>query len=64
MPLFRKKPVTIEAVQLTASTFDAPHPNPEHIAGVIYDPSQTLRDHQNARGRHARQLSATGSSAA
>ena len=35
---FRKKPVVIDAVQITDGTFDAPHPNPEHIAGVIYDP--------------------------
>lgn len=38
MMKFRKKPVVIEAVQITDSTFDAPHPNPEHIEGVIYDP--------------------------
>lgn len=35
---YRKKPVVIEAVQITNATFDAPHPNPEHLAGVIYDP--------------------------
>lgn len=35
---FRKKPVVIEAVQVTNKTFDDPHPNPEHIPGVIYDP--------------------------
>lgn len=35
---FRKKPVIIEAVQVTDSTFDAEHPNPEHIVGVTYDP--------------------------
>ena len=28
----------IEAVQITDATFDAPHPNPEHIAGCIYNP--------------------------
>lgn len=38
MPKFRKKPVVIEAVQITNATFDAPHPNPEHICGVLYDP--------------------------
>lgn len=38
MPKFRKKPVVIEAVQITDSTFDLPHPNPEHIRGVTYDP--------------------------
>ena len=38
MDKFRKKPVVIEAVQITDQTFDAPHPNPEHLEGVIYDP--------------------------
>lgn len=35
---FRKKPVVIEAVQVTVETFTAIHPNPEHIQGVVYDP--------------------------
>lgn len=30
--MFRK------AVQITNNTFDAPHPNPEHIIGLTYDP--------------------------
>lgn len=38
MTKFRKKPVVIDAVQVTMSTFDSSHPNPEHIPGVIYDP--------------------------
>lgn len=38
MAKYRNKPVTIEAVQVTDSTFDAPHPNSDHIRGVIYDP--------------------------
>ena len=38
MSKYRKKPVVIEAVQITDTTFDAPHPNPEHLSGVIYDP--------------------------
>lgn len=38
MAKYRKKPVVIEAVQLTDATFDAPHPNPEHLRGVVYDP--------------------------
>ncbi len=38
MKKFRKKPVVIEAVQITPSTFDDPHPNPEHVCGVRYDP--------------------------
>jgi len=35
---FRKKPVVVDAVQITDATFDAPHPNPEHLPSVIYDP--------------------------
>ncbi len=38
MEKFRKKPIVVEAVQITDRTFDEPHPNPEHIPGVIYDP--------------------------
>lgn len=38
MAKFRKKPVVIEAVQLTAEAFVGPHPNPAHLPGVIYDP--------------------------
>jgi len=37
---YRKKPVVIEAVQITDSTFDAPHPNHEHLGGVIYSPKE------------------------
>ena len=28
----------ITAVQITDSNFDNPHPNPEHVIGVAYDP--------------------------
>lgn len=38
MARFRKKPVVIDAVQITDLTFDAPHPNDEHVRGVLYDP--------------------------
>ena len=38
MPKFRKKPVVIEAIQVTDATFDFPHPNPGHIRGLIYNP--------------------------
>lgn len=37
MNQFRKKPVVIEAVQITDKTFDDPHPNDSHISGVMYD---------------------------
>lgn len=35
---FRKKPIVIDAVQVTDLTFDSPHPNDEHIIGLMYDP--------------------------
>jgi hypothetical protein len=38
MKRFRKLPVEVEAVEITDATFDAPHPNPEHIESVTYDP--------------------------
>ena len=38
MKSYRKKPVVIQAVQITSQMFDGPHPNPEHIPGVLYDP--------------------------
>ena len=38
MPKFRKKPVVIEAFQLTDSWFDLPHPNPQHIIGFLTNP--------------------------
>lgn len=38
MAKFRKKPVVIEAVQITDKIFECPHPNPDHVPGVIYDP--------------------------
>lgn len=50
MPKFRKKPVVIEAVQLTEETFSAPHPNPEHIVGVIYDPQTKTAQIQTLEG--------------
>ncbi len=38
MNKYRKKPVIIEAVQITDATFDANHPVPSHIKDVLYDP--------------------------
>jgi hypothetical protein len=35
---FRKRPVVIEAVQVTDEWFDAPHPNPLHLPGMVYNP--------------------------
>ena len=39
---FRKKPVVVEAVQVTDEWFDAPHPNPLHPIGLIIDPRQRV----------------------
>lgn len=38
MKNYQRRPLTVEAVQVTNNTFDAPHPNPEHILGALYDP--------------------------
>jgi hypothetical protein len=35
---FRKKPVVIEAVQITAEWFDGEHPNDLHPLGLVIDP--------------------------
>ena len=40
MPKFRKKPVVIEAVQVTAAWFDNDHPNDLHPSGLRMDPIQ------------------------
>lgn len=37
MENYRKKPVTIQAVQVTDAWFEGPHPN--HIPGIIIDPT-------------------------
>jgi hypothetical protein len=55
---YRKKPVVIEAVQITDATFDDPHPNDTHIHGVTYDPARrcvlvpTLEDGPNGEAKH------------
>lgn len=38
MSRFQKKPVIIEAIQLTDAVLDAPHPSDLHFPGVVYDP--------------------------
>ena len=48
---FRKKPVVTEAVQITDSTFDAPHPNLEHIVGVVYDSTKRCAFIDTLEGR-------------
>ncbi len=47
---YRKKPVVIEAVQITNDTFDKEHPNPEHIIGVIYDPIKRCAEIKTLEG--------------
>ncbi len=39
MKQYRKRPIIIEAQQLTSNAFEGDHPNPEHIKGVLYSPS-------------------------
>lgn len=38
MGFYRKKPVVIEAVQVTEEWFSCGHPNPMHLASIIVDP--------------------------
>ena len=38
MPKFRKKPIVIDAVQITDEWFDGEHPNPLHPVGVVIHP--------------------------
>ena len=51
MAQYRKKPVVIEAVQVTDSTFDNDHPNDEHIVGVRYDPRERCAYIDTLEGR-------------
>jgi hypothetical protein len=39
---FRSGLDMVEAVQVTDSAFDAPHPNKEHVVGVTYDPLRRM----------------------
>lgn len=38
MRTYKRRPMYVEAIQITPDTFDKPHPNSEHIPGVIYNP--------------------------
>lgn len=38
MMKFKTKPVFVDVVRIADSTFDADHPNDEHVPGVTYDP--------------------------
>jgi len=48
---FRKKPVVVEAVQLTSVVLDASHPSELHLPGVVYDPKGRCAFF-NAKGHH------------
>ena len=37
---FRKKPVVIDAVQITEEMFNGTHPDDSHLVGVEYDPKE------------------------
>ena len=47
----RTKPVVVDATQITNDTFDAPHPNPDHIVRVVYDPMQRCAFIDTREGR-------------
>lgn len=53
---FRKKPVVVEAVQITDSTFDNDHPNDEHIVGVLYCPKERVAKIQTLEGEMTAQI--------
>lgn len=38
MQKYRKKPIVIEAMEITEDLFTDPHPNDKHIVGLVYDP--------------------------
>lgn len=38
MAKYRKKPIVIEATQVTDEWFDGAHPNPLHLIGLLNDP--------------------------
>ncbi len=40
MPKFRKRPIVVEAVQVTDAWFDDDHPNPLHPTGIVMDPKE------------------------
>ena len=38
MKPYVRKPLIVHAVQITEETFSRPHPNPDHVPGVMYNP--------------------------
>ncbi len=53
---YRKKPVVIRAIQITEETFNLPHPNQEHIPGVVYDQSTKTATIETLEGTMTAQL--------
>lgn len=51
MPKFRKRPVVIEAFQMTEKVFTTDHPNDLHIKGVIYSPKERCAYINTLEGR-------------
>jgi hypothetical protein len=49
---YRKKPVVVEAFQLTDEWFDLPHPNPQHIIGFITNPIERTVTIPTLEGGH------------
>ena len=47
---FRKKPVVIDAVQITDEWFDNDHPNPLHPIGVMIYPRERLVEVRTLEG--------------
>lgn len=50
MSKYVRRPVTVDAWQITADTFEADHPNPEHQRGVTYNPLNHTVFVQTAEG--------------
>lgn len=50
MPKYRKKPVVIEAVQITSRTFTDDHPNTQYVIGVLYDPTTFTAEVETLEG--------------
>jgi len=48
---FRKRPIIIDAVQLTEEHFMGEHPNPIHIIGIVYDPAERCAYIKTLEGR-------------
>ncbi len=50
MSKYRKKPVVVEAVQITDEWFDGDHPNPLHPSGFVIDPVKRVVEIETLEG--------------